>query len=129
VSATGIVVDESRWPKVYVIWPHAAVSDEEFQRAVGRLSGYVDRGEHYVIIHDARIAVRPTPTQRAYAAEQQKRTADLAGRWLVGAAIVVSNPLTAGVVRAINWLAPPTYPQRIFSSLPEAEAWAEQQLR
>ena len=128
MSAPTITVDESRWPRVYVIWPAGAVSDAEFQRAVERLSSYIDRGEHYVIIHDARRAARPSPKQRAFAADQQKLTADSAARWLLGAAVVVSNPLTAGVVRAINWLSPPTYPQRVFSSLDEAEAWADQQL-
>lgn len=123
-----IEIDESRWPKVRITWPSTVVDDAEFERVIDRISALTARREHYVIIHDARHAVRATPKQRAYAAAAQEKTADDAAHYLVGSAIVVSNPLVAGVVRAINWIAPPTYPQRIFSSLEDAEVWCNERL-
>jgi hypothetical protein len=122
-------IDETRWPRVYVTWPNAALADEDFERAVEKLSGFVARGEPYVVIHDARMAVRPSPSQRAFAAAHQERGAKEAALWLRGSAVVASNPLIAGVMRAINWIAPPTYPQRTFTSLEDAETWVDEQLR
>ena len=34
----------------------------------------------------------------------------------------------AGVVTAINWISPPPYPQKVFSSMPDAEKWITAQL-
>ena len=42
--------------------------------------------------------------------------------------MVVSSPLIASVVTAVNWLTPPPYPQKVFSSLTAAEKWATGQL-
>ena len=69
-------VDDSKWPRVYVTWPSRLLEDEDFEAAVDEMSALNKRGEPYVIIHDARRAVRPTPKQRAFAAEAQKRDAD-----------------------------------------------------
>ncbi|MDB4965256.1 MAG: hypothetical protein JWN44_945 [Myxococcales bacterium] len=121
--------DDSQWPRVMITWPGEQLSDEDFAVGIAKISAYSHRRQPYVIVHDGRRAVRPTPKQRAMAAEQQKRDADVAHRWLRGAALVVANPLLVGVVTAINWLFPPPYPQKIFWKMPEAEAWADAQLR
>jgi hypothetical protein len=121
-------LDTSRWPKVYVTWPAEPMEDEQFESIVLAMSKLLKRGERYVIIHDARRAVRPTPKQRAFAAAQQKHDAEGTRRLLAGVALAVSSPLTAGVVTAINWIAPPPYPLKTFSSLPAAEAWATDRL-
>lgn len=91
-------VDDSKWPRVYVTWPSEPLDDEAFEAAVLAMSELVKRGQPYVIIHDARRAVRPTPKQRAFAAEHQKKDAE------------------------------PTRPQKTFSTFTAAEAWAESQL-
>ncbi len=127
MAATVQIKDEA-WPKVYVIWPPETLADEEFERAVLRISGYTQKRQPYVIIHDARNGSRPSPKQRRFAAAQQRKDAAASSKWLRGTAIVLSNPLLAGVVTAINWVAPPPYPQKIFSSLPEAEAWVDARL-
>ena len=88
------------------------------------MSGLTQRKQPFVVIHDARRAARPTPKQRAFAATQQKRDAEGSRRYLRGTALVVTNALVAGVVTAINWITPPPYPQKIFSSLADAEKWA-----
>jgi hypothetical protein len=126
--ADDVEFDESAWPRLIITWPPINMSDALFHRAVDRISGYTKRGEPYVIIHDARKATRPTPTQRAFAAERQKEDAPAAKKWLRGVAIVVSSSFVAGVVTAINWVAPPPYPEKIFSSMREAEEWVDGQL-
>jgi hypothetical protein len=120
--------DESQWPKVHIKWPRSALTDDEFRRAVTRLSDFTRRKQPYVTILDARDATRPTPLQRRFAAEQQRLDAEYSSRWLRGSAIVVSNPVLVGVVTAINWIFPPPYPQKIFASIAAAEAWVDIQL-
>lgn len=129
MSARGrVTVDDSKWPRVYVVWPPEPLEDAEFEGAVLAMSAFLKRREPFVIIHDARRAVRPTPKQRAFAAEQQKRDAEGTRRLLKGVALVTASPLIAGVLRAINWISPVPYPQQTFSSLDAAEAWAGEQL-
>lgn len=43
-------------------------------------------------------------------------------------ALVTSSPLIRGVVTAINWIRPPSYPHAVVATPEEAFAWAEQQL-
>ncbi|MGZ3441942.1 MAG: hypothetical protein ACXVDD_20620 [Polyangia bacterium] len=124
----GVVIDESRWPRVYATWPAKPLNDEEFEQMVLAMSRLSTRGEPFVIIHDARRASRPTPKQRAFAATQQELDAERTKRYLRGTALVVSSSLIASVVTAINWIAPPPYPQKFFSTLNAAEAWATERL-
>jgi hypothetical protein len=123
-----VEIDESRWPRVYVKWPVGPLTDEEFKQAVTRLSDFTRRRQPYVTILDARNSTRPTPLQRRFAAERQRLDAEYSSRWLLGSAIVVSNPVLVGVITAINWVFPPPYPQKIFASLAAAEVWIEQQI-
>lgn len=123
-----VTVDASQWPRVYVVWPPAPVDDAEFEAAVLAMSALQKRREPFVIIHDARRAVRPTPKQRAFAAAQQKLDAESSRRLLKGVALVTASPLIAGVLRAINWITPVPYPQKTFSAMEPAEAWATAQL-
>lgn len=121
-------VDDSQWPRVYVTWPAAPLADEDFEAAVREMSALLERRERYVIIHDARRAVRPTPNQRALAAEHQKRDAESTRRLLKGVALVTASPVIAGVLTAINWIFPAPYPMKTFSTMNAAEAWATAQL-
>ena len=121
-------VDDSKWPHVYVTWPSEPLEDEAFEAAVDAMSALLQRKEPYVIVHDARRAVRPTPKQRAYAAEAQKRDAEPTRRLLRGVALVTASPLIAGVLTAVNWIFPAPYPQKTFSTLSAAEAWVTAQL-
>lgn len=106
MSARGrVAVDDSRWLRVYVVWPPEPLEDAEFEGAVLAMSALLKRREPYVIIRDARRAVRPTPKQRAFAAEQQKRDAEGTRRLLRGVALLGT-----------------------FSSLDAVEAWAGEQL-
>ena len=80
VMPARLLFDDRLWPKVYVTWPNESVTDEEFMRSLDQISSYTARAQPYVIIHDARRTVRPSPKQRALAAERQKRDADASRR-------------------------------------------------
>src|SRR3954463_4208186 len=99
-----VIFDDSRWPRVTMTWPAEPLSDEAFREMLARNSAYTHRGQPYVIIHDARKADRPTPPQRAWAAEQQRVDAEPARRTLRGVAVVVASALAAGAITAINWI-------------------------
>jgi hypothetical protein len=123
-----VTIDERRWPLVFATWPAEPLGDAEFEEMVLAMSRFTRRGEPYAVVHDARRAARPTPRQRAFAATHQQADAEASRRWLRGAALVVSTPLIAGVATAINWITPSPYPQKFFSSIESAEAWAVEQL-
>jgi hypothetical protein len=123
-----VSIDESRWPVVMATWPADVMDDAEFNDMVATMSGFSKRGQPFVVVHDARRASRPTPKQRAHAAQQQKADETWTRKSLRAVALVVSSPLVAGVATAINWISPPPYPQKFFSSLAEAQAWAAEQL-
>ena len=123
-----VTVDDSNWPRVYVTWPSDQMEDGVFEEAVDAMSALLERKQPFVIIHDARRAQRPTPRQRAYAAEAQKRDAEPTRRLLRGVALVTASPLISGVLTAVNWIFPAPYPQKTFSTLTAAEEWATGQL-
>lgn len=91
------LVDDSKWPRVYVTWPSEPLEDAEFEAAVLAMSALLERGQPYAILHDARRATRPTPKQRAFAAERQKIDADGTRRFIKGVALVTASPLISGV--------------------------------
>jgi hypothetical protein len=124
-----VLIDEHRWPTVYVSWPGEPLEDEDFEAMLAEMAKLTQRRKPFVIIHDARRAVRPTPKQRGLAAAQQDSDAAESKKWLRGAALVVSNPLIAGVATAVNWLSPSPFPTKFFSSMTDAEAWAAAQLQ
>jgi hypothetical protein len=123
-----IAIDDSKWPRVYVTWPEGTLDDTAFEAMLQTLSALNDREQRYVVVHDARRAARPTPRQRALAAAQQKADTPRTKRLLRATALVVSSPLIASVVTAINWIAPSPFPQKIFSSFSDADRWATEQL-
>jgi len=121
-------VDDSKWPRVYVTWPSGPLEDEDFEAAVEAMSALLKRKQPYVIIHDARRAARPTPKQRAFAAEKQKLDSDGTRRLLRGVALVTASPLISGVLTAINWITPAPYPMKTFTTMSAADAWATAKL-
>jgi hypothetical protein len=123
-----IAIDDSRWPLVVATWPAEQLSDEAFQEMLDHMGTFNLRREPYAVIHDARKATRPTPKQRAAAAARQAQDAPLTRRYIKAMALVVSSPLLAGVVTAITWIAPPPFPQKVFSSVEDAEAWVTERL-
>ncbi len=129
--ATGgyFTFDESRWPRVHVHIADVAVPDEALLRSVAVLGEVAKRGERYTLLFDARNAKPLGAQQRKLLADASLPTAPHAARNCAGSAIVVSNMLLAGIVTALHWLKPTDYPEKVFSSMAEAEAWLDERLR
>ncbi|MCB9585208.1 MAG: hypothetical protein H6718_07410 [Polyangiaceae bacterium] len=69
-----------------------------------------------------------TATQRRMLAEGEKRREPYASKFCAGIAIFAPSPIARGLVTAVYWLNPPTYPRRIVSSFDEGVEFARAQL-
>ncbi|MCA9533268.1 MAG: hypothetical protein KC593_06310 [Myxococcales bacterium] len=122
-------IDERAWPRVRINIADVPVPDEALLRSVEQLGAIAKRGERYTLLFDARGAKPLGAQQRKLLADASVPTAPYAARNCAGSAIVVSNMVLAGIVTALHWLKPTDYPEKVFSSLEEAEAWLDEQLR
>src|SRR6185312_13823284 len=73
-------VDDSKWPRVYVTWPGEPLEDADFEAAVLAMSKLLERGQRYVILHDARRAVRSPPSSRS-STPRARAAGSKAWRW------------------------------------------------
>jgi hypothetical protein len=121
------VIDESEWPLVVVIYPRIMRIDEE-EKYYERLAGYLDRGERFAVLLDARPADVPNALERARIVAFWQKTAKLSARYLAGVALVVKTTLGRGVLSAVLWLYTPPFAIRTFSSLFEARKWLGERL-
>ena len=122
-------IDERAWPRVRINIADVPVPDEALLRSVEQLGAIAKRGERYTLLFDARGAKPLGAQQRKLLADASVPTAPYAARNCAGSAIVVSNMVLAGIVTALHWLKPTDYPEKVFSSLEEAEAWLDERQR
>ena len=83
---------------------------------------------HFAWVFDLSHVAKAPATHRKALAEHLKRHEAFSARWNAGAALVVPSPWLRGLVTAVFWISPPTYPHRTFSEPLEAERWATKQL-
>jgi hypothetical protein len=121
-----ILWDEAQWPLVHVTWEGVITStllDEYFAHFDRALA----RQERIGVVTDVRPSEAPGPAERKrIAAELVARDAEM--RAFVVMAVVLTNQFHRGVLTAINWLAPPPYPQRAFVELDDGIAWVTRML-
>lgn len=122
-------IDESAWPRVRIHIADVAVPDEALLRSVQDLGAIAKRGERYTLLFDARGARALGAQQRKLLAEASMATAPYAARNCAGSAIVVHNVILTGIVTALHWLKPTDYPEKVFSTMVDAEAWLDAQQR
>ena len=122
-------IDESDWPRVRIHIANTAVPDEALLRSVHQLGAIAKRGERYTLIFDGRGAKPLGAQQRKLLADASLPTAPYAARNCAGSAIVVNNVVLAGIVTALHWLKPTDYPEKVFSTMEDAEAWLDEQQR
>lgn len=121
-------IDERDWPRVRIHVASVPVPDQALLNSVARLGAIAQRGVRYTLLFDARGAKPLGAQQRKLLADASLPTAADAARNCAGSAIVVSNMVLAGIVTALHWLKPTDYPEKVFSTLDEAEAWLSTQL-
>lgn len=118
-------VDERAWPRVRCVIADVAVSDEALLRSVNVLGALAKRGERYTLLIDGRQARPLSARQRKLLAEAALPTAAFAARNCAGSAIVAGNAVLAGIITALQWIKPAGYPEKVFLSFDEAEAWLD----
>jgi hypothetical protein len=123
-----IEVDDSRWPLVVIRWPEAKITDADVDAFLATSRGHLARKERFVSLHDGVRATGLDGKQRKVMADHVTAHRDALARWHVAAAIVVASPVLRGVITAVNWLAPPPFPQQTFATLEEGERWLREML-
>ncbi len=123
-----ILRDISDWPIVYVAWPSRPIGDEDVEVFLEESMVELQRGPH-TAIHLSEGGSGLRAAQRRRIAEWTVKHEALIGARMLGAAVVVKNPVLRAMVTAINWMAPPPYPQHLFAEQHEARAWVEGKLR
>ncbi len=81
-------------------------------------------GRRYASVFDTYGVLDIDHQQRRRMTALQLELAAASARVVVVACLAFSNQVTRGVVTAINWSNPPSFPQRSFDSVAEARAYA-----
>ncbi len=121
------LIDESQWPEVLVTYP-SVIDDRMLQCVLQRQEEFFRRGEPYTLIVDARAGGAPSRAQRRLISEHMIAHREQVQRLLRACAMVMSSPAVRGAVAALQWLNPPLFPVRMFSSLDQARAWTSELL-
>jgi hypothetical protein len=130
VSAPPIEVDWSRHPLVvFRRRPGVATTLEGAEELCRLTAELFERRQRVGLILDMRGAALPDAKTRKLIAEFAKDNAHLFERWLAAQADVIDSEMLRHVITAINWIAPPEYPTRAFTSLDEAASWVTDALR
>ncbi|MCO4746432.1 MAG: response regulator transcription factor [Proteobacteria bacterium] len=124
-----IEIDESHWPLIVARFPGQTVGTEAFTAYLDALSEILARGETYAMLTDT-TALKETITaqQRALVSEWIEQQSEVISRQSVGTALVVRSSVIRGVLLSINWIRPPSNPQKVFTSYPDAVDWVLGQL-
>ncbi len=79
---------------------------------------------------DARFvpSSRSTSQQRHRLRQHLNDTAPVMGQWCAAAAIIIDKAAVRGVLTALHWISPPAYPQKVFATPEEGEAWVRPRL-
>ncbi len=130
----GLIFDDTAWPLLYVRFPSKPLSDEGFEYFITRYTDYVERRVPFATILDSRgLSTAITAQQRRRLTEWFEVTGPLAGEHHFGIAVLMSNAIIRGALRAVTWVAPIPVPIAPFASVADCAPWireifAEQQI-
>lgn len=82
------------------------------------------RGKRNVVVIDASLGLRPTPTQRKLQADWINEHRELLAASCLGIAFVIPSPLVRGALTAIFWVAQLPIPHTVHATLASAIDWA-----
>ncbi len=123
-----LLVDTSQWPIVVLTFEGSPSNGQVVDHLKEVEEKVLARRRPFVQIVDQRRGLMPSASQRALISEHQARMAPLYAEYCLGEAYVASRELR-GAMRAVFWLAPPSYPHAFLDTLDEAFAWAGERLR
>lgn len=121
-------VDATEWPLLTVTYPpsFSAANVATLFRAVEAFYDANDAPFAWVVdvgnvgLADAKV--------RQVTAEHEEKTKDHKARFSRGTAFVIRSPLVRGIITAVFWIAPPSYPYEVFSTVERARDWAQEKL-
>jgi len=115
-------VDDSQWPIIRMTFD-GPCTDEDTRWFLDETERCQKRPGSYVLLIDARRAVRPPATQRQMMSEATRNQTAADQRRLIGRATIIDNALIRGALTALDWVVPPKHPMRVFATEAEALPW------
>jgi hypothetical protein len=126
----GLTFDDTAWPLLYVRFPSKPLCDDGFEFFITRYTEYVERRILFAAILDSRgLSTAITASQRKRLTEWFQVTGPLAGEVHFGIAVLFSNALIRGALKAVTWVAPVPVPIQPFASIADAAPWIRQQFQ
>lgn len=120
----GLIFDETAWPLLYVRFPSKPLNDAGFEHFISRYTDMVERRMRFATILDSRgLSTAITAQQRKRLTEWFEVTGPLAGEYHFGIAVLMSNAIIRGALKAVTWLAPIPVPIKPFASVSESAPW------
>lgn len=104
------------------------IEHKDFMSSLDRIIGFVQRGEPWVMINDARGSGHPNAKQRQAIASMYESHEQAVRRHWRASAIVFDSQVIVGVLTALVWLRPPPHPFRAFADYSEGKSWALEML-
>ena len=127
VHQFGLIFDDNAWPLLYVRFPSKPLSDEGFEYFIERYTATVERRIPFATILDSRgLTTAITAHQRKRLTEWFDVTGDLAGEHHFGIAVLISNALIRGALKAVTWVKPIPVPIKPFGSIADAAPWVRE---
>jgi len=124
VHEFGLIFDEAAWPLLYVRFPSKPLSDPGFEHFITRYTEMVERRVPFATILDSRgLSTAITAQQRKRLTQWFEVTGPLAGEHHFGIAVLMSNAIIRGALKAVTWLAPIPVPIMPFASVAESAPW------
>ena len=124
VHQFGLIFEEAAWPLLYVRFPSKPLSDEGFEYFIARYTAMVERRVPFATILDSRgLTTAITAHQRRRLTEWFDVTGDLAGEHHFGIAVLISNAIIRGALKAVTWVKPIPVPIQPFGSIADAGPW------
>jgi hypothetical protein len=120
----GLIFDETAWPLLYVRFPSKPLSDEGFEYFIERYTAAVELRVPFATILDSRgLTTAITAHQRKRLTEWFDVTGELAGQYHFGIAVLMSNAIIRGALKAVTWIKPIPVPIEPFGSIADAAPW------
>jgi hypothetical protein len=124
VHQFGLIFDDAAWPLLYVRFPSKPLSEEGFEFFITSYTATVERCIPFATILDSRgLSTAITAQQRKRLTEWFDVTGDLAGQHHFGIAVLMSNPIIRGALKAVTWVKPIPVPIKPFGSISDAAPW------
>lgn len=128
VSAPGYTIDESDYPLVVLRFSGETMSSSEWAQMFSRLEGLIAREESFGLLVDARRGLGASAAQRKVAGDFIRRNQEGLRRHCRGLVTVSSSAIVRGIITAVQWIAPPPFPERVEGDIVAARRWLEGQL-